>query len=427
MTSEPIRVLVVDATPEGGQTLSARLDRLEGIEVVGVAHNRNAAKAQAEALEPDVLLIDLMLPNHRSIEVVRHVINTQLQVRILALVPGDPPHEHILLAVEAGALGYVCRDADISEFQSAIERVHQGRPWLPLDETYEVLQESAGELVVTASERRDHLVQIILGLIPLTGLIAAVTAYLWRQYWGAIDVRVVDLGVDPTTRMIDVLIVFLRVIGIFGPLLFVRPWLAALSDWINKEPRRARLVARLQNMRLGTLPVGHIFFGRWIVGLQFGLLLLFVMLLLNEIMPLIVVMFFGPAVGIVLLSNALDMEDALPEALHLPHLDSGRVLGFLAVVLVVFMLVLGTEVLVIGPDLRPDGIHGFMAPKVLGLRAEPIVLYDLEEEHEPLEALYLGGNADLYVLYDPCEKKVRLVPVSLSRVDVIDKVTCRSP
>ena len=238
MTSKPIRVLVVDATPGGGQTLSARLDRLEGIEVVGVAHSRNAAKAQTETLEPDVLLIDLMLPSQRSIEVVRHVINTQPQVRILALVPGDPPHGRILLAVEAGDLGYVCRDADISEFRSAIERVHRGRPWLPLDETYEVLQESAGELVVTASERRDRLAQIVLGFIPLTGLIAAVTAYLWRQYWGAIDVRVVDLGVDPTTRMIDVLIVFLRVIGIFGPPP-VRPALAGSPERLDKGGAQA--------------------------------------------------------------------------------------------------------------------------------------------------------------------------------------------
>jgi len=51
----------------------------------------------------------------------------------------------------------------------------------------------------------------------------------------------------------------------------------------------------------------------------------------------------------------------------------------------------------------------------------------LDENREPIEVLYLGGNADLYVLYDPCEEVTRMVPVGSSRVDVIDQVTCRPP
>ncbi|MCJ7660090.1 MAG: hypothetical protein MUO67_13170, partial [Anaerolineales bacterium] len=125
--------------------------------------------------------------------------------------------------------------------------------------------------------------------------------------------------------------------------------------------------------------------------------------------------------------NVLDLDDALPNLLHLPHLDSWRVLGFLGLVLIVFLLGVGTEVLIMGPDLRPDGLHGIIAPQVLGFRATPIMLYDLDEQHEPLGALYLGGNADLYVLYDPCAETVRLVPVGVSRVELIDRVDCRSP
>jgi hypothetical protein len=70
---------------------------------------------------------------------------------------------------------------------------------------------------------------VLLGLIPLTALAAAITAFLWRRYWGDIGVRVPDLGVDPTTRMMDVLFVFLVIIAVFGPLLFVRPWLKAIG------------------------------------------------------------------------------------------------------------------------------------------------------------------------------------------------------
>jgi hypothetical protein len=152
-----------------------------------------------------------------------------------------------------------------------------------------------------------------------------------------------------------------------------------------------------------------------------------IMLLLTRVMTLIMVLFVGPAVAILLVANVLELDDELPNFLHLPHLDSWRVLGFFGLILIVFLLALGAEVLIMGPDLRADGLHGILAPKVLGFKAIPMMLYDLDEKHEPLGALYLGGNADLYVLYDPCTETVRLVPVGSSRVELIDRVDCRSP
>jgi DNA-binding NarL/FixJ family response regulator len=110
VSSNPIRVLVVDADPGEGGTLLARLKGVEGIEVLGVAHNRRAALQLAGTTQPDVLLVDLMLPGYRSIDIIGEVAGTQPEVRILALSPGDPPHDRIILAVQAGALGFVCRD-----------------------------------------------------------------------------------------------------------------------------------------------------------------------------------------------------------------------------------------------------------------------------------------------------------------------------
>ncbi len=420
-------MMVVDADPGGGLALAARLGEMEEIDVVGVAHSRNAARAEAENLESDVLLIDLMLPGYRSIDIVRQTAAEQPQIHILALAPVDPTHDRIMLAAEAGALGYMCRDADLSEFRAAIEQVHQGEPWLPLHPTYEVLQEGASELVVSAQERRDRLGQVVLGLIPLTGLVAAITGFLWREYWAAIGVRVVDLGVDPASRMIDMLVVLLVVIGIFGPLLFVGSWLEAIGTWIEKRPRLAAVAAKANGLRVGSLPAGRILFSRWTALVLLALLVVGTMLLVATAMPLIMVLLIGPGVGIVLLASLLDLSDELPERLHLPHLEPGRVIAFLGVVILVFLLVLGMEVLILGPDLQADGLHGVLAPTVLGLRARPVMLYDLEERQEPLGALYLGGTADLYVLYDPCTDTTRFFPVSSSRVEQIDEVTCRSP
>jgi DNA-binding NarL/FixJ family response regulator len=390
VSSKPIRVLVVDADPGEGGALSAHMDEVEGIEVVGVAHNRRAAISQPETTQPDVLLVDLMLPGYRSIDVIGQVAGTQPQVRTLALSPGDPPHGRIILAVQAGALGFVTRDAASSEFEAAIDQVHRGEPWLPLHDTYEVLQDVAPELGVSAQERQSRLTGVLLGLIPLSGLVAAMTAFLWRDYWGKIGVRVVDLGVDPTTRGTNVLITILLLLGAFGPLLFVDTWVQALGDWVATKPGLANALAKGRNLHLGRLRVGRILFNGLVAWVAMALLVLFI-------------------------------------TLHLRHLGTGRVLVTVGAFLLIFLVALSAEVMVEGPDLRTDGMHGSLAPKALGLYARPMMIFDLDEKEEPLGALYLGGNADLYVLYDPCVETVRFVPVGSSRVMFIDEVTCPAP
>jgi DNA-binding NarL/FixJ family response regulator len=322
VSSKPIRVLVVDADPGGGDALSAHLDEVEGIEVVGVARNRRAAIRQAETTQPDVLLVDLMLPGYRSIDVIGQVAGTQPQVRILALSPGDPPHDRIILAAQAGALGFVTRDAAsselaASELAAAIEQVHRGEPWLPLHDTYEVLQDVAPELGISAQERRSRLGQVALGLIPLSGLVAAMTAFLWRDYWGQIGVRVVDLGVDPATRGTNVLTTILLLLGVFGPLLFVDTWVQAIGDWVQTKPSLANALAKGRNLHLGKLRVGRILFNGLVAWVVMALLVLFIMLLLAQYAELIVILFVGPAVTVILLANALNLDDLLPMALHL--------------------------------------------------------------------------------------------------------------
>jgi hypothetical protein len=99
----------------------------------------------------------------------------------------------------------------------------------------------------------------------------------------------------------------------------------------------------------------------------------------------------------------------------------------LVILVIFFLVVVGAEIWIKGPDLRTDGVHGLLAPQLLGFTARPMVLYDLDGNLEPLGALYIGGNADLYVLYDPCAETVRLVPVGSSRVEMVDEVTCGPP
>jgi hypothetical protein len=215
------------------------------------------------------------------------------------------------------------------------------------------------------------------------------------------------------------------IVGILGPLLFVRPWVKAFGKWIAGQPWLAEILTRARGLHLGKLPIGRLIFNYWVAWVLGLLVVLAIMLTLARFMPLLMVLFFGPAVGILLVANALELDDALPGLLHLPHLDSWRVLGFIGLILVVFLLALGAEVLLLGPDLRADGLHGILAPRLLGFRAIPVMIYDLEEDREPQGALYVGGSK-IHVLYDPCTESVRLVPVGGVRLQLIDRVDCRS-
>jgi hypothetical protein len=119
-------------------------------------------------------------------------------------------------------------------------------------------------------------------------------------------------------------------------------------------------------------------------------------------------------------------SDVLPNWLSLASDKIRETLVIIGCLILTLLLLLVLEVKQ-GPDLRTDGVHGFLAPTVLGLSARPAIIYDLDEKREPLSALYIGGNADLYVLYDPCDKVVRLIPVGSSRVRMIDEVQCAPP
>jgi DNA-binding NarL/FixJ family response regulator len=426
MDSAPIRLLVVDADPITAGALLDRMAGMPGVEVVGVAHNRRSGLALAEAAQPHVILVDLMLPGLRSTHLIEQVTETQPEVRVLALSPADPPHDRIILAIRAGALGYICRDDSPSEMETAIHRVHQGTLWLPPEATYEVLKDTAPELGISSEERRNALVTVVLGLLPLTGFVAALTGLLWRKYWGHIGVRVADLGVDPTTRATDVFVAFLLLLGVFGPLLFVDRWLELLGEWVETKPALSGAIARGRNLHLGRVPVGRVLFNRLSAWAALATAILLLGMLLVRYTDLILILLVGPAVGVALLANILGLDDALPRVLQRGGL-SRPVLALLTILVVLFLVVLGGEVWVMGPDLRTDGMHGLIAPQVLGMSARPMVLYDLDGNLEPLGALYLGGNADLYVLYDPCAEQVRLVPVGSSRVEMVDEITCPSP
>ena len=430
MSTKPIRLMAVVSVPEGKAHFQGLLSELkvlflaetQELEVVGIAYNKRTAIQQIERSPPDVLLIDVSLLGLRSIEIISYVSGTLPDVKILAMSPGDPPYDRVILAMQAGAQGFVSKDSDVSEVFDAIKKVLRGEYHLPIEDTVDVMKQAAPELMIASKERRGKLAEGLLTLIPLIGIISAFTQFLWRKYWGSIGVRVSDLGVDASSRVTDFLIFLLILIGIFGPLMFIRSWMKMIGSWVDTHPKLSLLLTQVSKIKI----MGFHLFGYWLGWMVLAVLVLSITLPFDGSGGKVLTLVMGIVFALILLAHILGSNDFLPPWLIIAK---DRVRGTLAIIsgLILVLLVVLTVEVFEGPDLRPDGVHGFLAPKAIGLSARPAIIHDLDDKYPPIQVLYLGGNADLYVLYDPCEKIVRMIPVGSSRVKMIKEVECSSP
>lgn len=129
MNTLPIRVLLTDDHAIVRKGVRALLATERGIQVVGEACNGMEAVAQAEALRPDVILMDLVMPELDGIEATRQITARLPGTRILILT-SFAADEKVFPAIKAGALGYLLKDSGPEELVRAIQQVYQGEPSL---------------------------------------------------------------------------------------------------------------------------------------------------------------------------------------------------------------------------------------------------------------------------------------------------------
>ncbi|HJZ46462.1 MAG TPA: response regulator transcription factor [Roseiflexaceae bacterium] len=121
----PIRVLVVDDHLVVRAGIRGLLTTELDIEVVGEAANGAEAVARAAELQPDVILMDLVMPQMDGIAAIERIIASQPTARILVLTSFDAD-DKVFPAIRAGALGYTLKDFGPAELVRAIQRVHRG-------------------------------------------------------------------------------------------------------------------------------------------------------------------------------------------------------------------------------------------------------------------------------------------------------------
>lgn len=124
------RVLVVDDHPLMRQALNSVIEDEPDFTVVGEAENGKQAIAQAQALQPDVIVMDLYMPVKDGLSATAELIQAHPNMRVLALT-SSTLNSSALSAVEAGALGYVLKDAHPPEFLHALRQVACGSEYWP--------------------------------------------------------------------------------------------------------------------------------------------------------------------------------------------------------------------------------------------------------------------------------------------------------
>jgi NarL family two-component system response regulator LiaR len=155
---DPIRVLLVDDHAIVRDGIRSLLTTEPDIQVVGEADNGRDGVSMVERLQPDVILMDLVMPEVDGIEATRRIRVSQPGARILVLTSFDA-EEKVFPAIKAGAMGYLLKDSDSEDLVRAIHQVHQGESSLDPRIARKVLQEMWAEPQPEPVPMRDHPVE----------------------------------------------------------------------------------------------------------------------------------------------------------------------------------------------------------------------------------------------------------------------------
>lgn len=125
MTHEPVTVLIADDHPVFRAGLSGVLDGMEDAAVVGEARTGAEAIAAAETQQPDLVIMDLHMPDLDGIEATRQIVRTSPHIRVLVVTMLEDD-DSVFAALLAGARGYLLKGAGPEDIMRALRSVANG-------------------------------------------------------------------------------------------------------------------------------------------------------------------------------------------------------------------------------------------------------------------------------------------------------------
>lgn len=164
--NDPIRVLIVDDHAMVRAGLEAFLESYDDMLLVGQASDGEEAVRLCSELQPQVVLMDLIMPGMGGIDAIRPILDRCPEARILALT-SFKDNDLVRGALKAGAIGYLLKDVDADHLADAIRAARRGQSTLSPDATRVLIQASTGPAPLghdLTSREREVLALMVQGL-----------------------------------------------------------------------------------------------------------------------------------------------------------------------------------------------------------------------------------------------------------------------
>jgi len=140
MTEKNIRILIADDHTVVREGLRTLIRTEPGMEVIGEAADGVEAVQKAHTLQPDVILLDMVMPRKDGVKVIGEIKRENPAARILVLTSFSDD-DKVFPAIKAGALGYLLKNASPQRLLSAIRDVYQGEPTMSPDIASKLVRE----------------------------------------------------------------------------------------------------------------------------------------------------------------------------------------------------------------------------------------------------------------------------------------------
>lgn len=120
----PVRIFLADDHLLVRAGIRSLLEQIEGVEIVGEAADGHETMRLVEKQSPDILLLDVALPGLNGLEVARRLLRNRPELRVVILSM-HATEDYVQQALQAGAVGYVLKEATVAELELAIRAVSE--------------------------------------------------------------------------------------------------------------------------------------------------------------------------------------------------------------------------------------------------------------------------------------------------------------
>ena len=162
MSAAPIRLLIADDHPVVRDGLSGMFSGDDGFEVIGEAANGAQAVTLACALEPDVILMDLRMPEMDGVAAIAELARRKVAARVLVLTTYDTDSD-VVRAVEAGATGYLLKDSPRGDLLRAVRAAARGEAALSPSVATRLLGQVRAPAQEPLSQREFEVLEMVAG------------------------------------------------------------------------------------------------------------------------------------------------------------------------------------------------------------------------------------------------------------------------